>query len=56
MGNAFIFDLSPFYTPNEIEIRDRGYILIKIHDQIYAGTYLQHFDPCERKQEWDDRN
>lgn len=55
-GEIYIFDSGAFYGHNEMEIGDWRCNYNKIHNKIYTRTYLQHYEPSEPKEEWDDRN
>lgn len=55
-GEIYIFDAAAFYAHNEMEIGDWRCDYNKIHTEVYKRTYLQHFEPSEPCQEWDDRN
>ncbi|KAI1270121.1 Fructosamine kinase-domain-containing protein [Xylariaceae sp. FL1019] len=55
-GNIYIFDAAAFYAHNEMETGNWRCHYNKIHDPAYTKAYLQHYEPSEPKDEWEDRN
>ncbi|KAK7900981.1 hypothetical protein LTR67_003267 [Exophiala xenobiotica] len=55
-GQVYLFDAAVMYAHNEFEIGDWRCDYNKIHNKIYARTYLRHYGPSEPREEWDDRN
>lgn len=49
--NIYKFDSATFYAHSEIETANWRCNYNKIHDQVYACTYLRHFAPSEPYQE-----
>lgn len=55
-GHVYLFDSAAFYAHNEMEIADWRCYYNKIADPVYTRSYLNHMEPSEPKEEWDDRN